>query len=120
MQATALTAPSLQVLYRLDGSADAAERTIPLSGYRDSKPVRVGNAAVEQHQLDLYGDLLETTWLYAKGNHTLKRRYAAWRASVARSTVSRFAKMVGSSGSCGRQDTADAALRGWTSAVPSA
>jgi GH15 family glucan-1,4-alpha-glucosidase len=71
MQATALTAPALQVLYRLDGGPHAAERTLQLSGYRGSAPVRVGNAAVDQHQLDLYGDFLETTWLYARGHWVL-------------------------------------------------
>jgi GH15 family glucan-1,4-alpha-glucosidase len=73
MQATARTAPVLQVLYRLDGGAHAAEQTVPLGGYRGSSPVRVGNAAVEQYQLDLYGDFLETTWLYAKGEWVLDR-----------------------------------------------
>ena len=67
MQATALTTPRLQVLYRLDGSPDAAERILPLDGYRGSRPVRIGNGAVAQYQLDLYGDLLETIWLYARG-----------------------------------------------------
>jgi GH15 family glucan-1,4-alpha-glucosidase len=71
MQATALTAPRLQVLYRLDGGPHAAERTLPLDGYRGSRPVRVGNGAVAQYQLDLYGDLLETIWLYAKGERRL-------------------------------------------------
>ena len=71
MQATALTAPRLQVLYRLDGGTNAAERSLPLAGYRGSRPVRIGNGAVEQRQLDLYGDLLETIWLYAEGKSRL-------------------------------------------------
>jgi GH15 family glucan-1,4-alpha-glucosidase len=71
MQATALTAPRLQVLYRLDGGPRAPEQTLPLAGFRGSKPVRVGNAAVDQRQLDLYGDLIETIWIYAKGDHRL-------------------------------------------------
>src|SRR4051794_26854139 len=69
MQATALTAPELYVLYRLDGGIGAAEREIPLSGYRGSKPVRIGNGAVEQTQLDIYGALFETAWLYSEGHH---------------------------------------------------
>src|SRR5262249_21154010 len=71
MQATSLTAPRLQVLYRLDGGPRAPERALPLDGYRGSGPVRIGNAAVDQQQLDIYGDLLETVWLYAKGSHRL-------------------------------------------------
>ena len=72
MQATALTEPRLQVLYRLDGGPQAKERTIPvLGGYRASRPVRIGNGATEQLQLDVYGDLFETAWLYAHGPETL-------------------------------------------------
>jgi len=65
LHATQLTRPRLNVLYRLDGGAEAEESTLPLEGYRRSRPVRVGNAALEQRQLDIYGDLLQTAWLYA-------------------------------------------------------
>ncbi|GAA2432211.1 glycoside hydrolase family 15 protein [Streptomyces macrosporus] len=65
MHASQLTHPRLRVLYRLDGGSRAPERTLPLSGYRDSAPVRVGNAASDQLQLDTYGELLQTAWLYA-------------------------------------------------------
>ena len=72
MQATALTEPRLQVLYRLDGGPEAPEREVQtLSGYRGSRPVRVGNGAVDQLQLDIYGDLLETAWLYGRGVQTI-------------------------------------------------
>ncbi len=63
--ATQLTRPRLDVLYRLNGSAEAEEQELPLDGYRRSRPVRIGNAAREQHQLDIYGDVLQTAWLYA-------------------------------------------------------
>jgi GH15 family glucan-1,4-alpha-glucosidase len=65
MHASQLTHPRLQVLYRLDGGAQATERTLPLAGYRGSRPVRIGNGAVEQLQLDIYGHLFQTAWLYA-------------------------------------------------------
>jgi len=71
MQATARTVPQLHVLYRLDGGIGPVEREIDLSGYRASSPVRVGNGAVEQTQLDIYGALLETAWLYSEGHHAL-------------------------------------------------
>jgi GH15 family glucan-1,4-alpha-glucosidase len=71
MQATALTEPELHVLYRLDGGVGIDERSIPLSGYRGSRPVRVGNGALEQTQHDIYGGLLETAWLYSEGHHAL-------------------------------------------------
>ena len=45
MHASQLTHPHLRVLYRLNGGARAPERTLPLDGYRGSRPVRIGNAA---------------------------------------------------------------------------
>lgn len=71
MQASQLTHPKLQVLYRLDGGARAPESELALDGYRGSRPVRVGNAAQEQLQLDVYGDLLETAWRYVHSGGTL-------------------------------------------------
>src|SRR5216684_2859130 len=71
MQATALTEPELHVLYRLDGGIGIPEREIALAGYRGSRPLRIGNAAAGQTQLDVYGDLLETAWLYSEGHQAL-------------------------------------------------
>ncbi|KAA8962462.1 glycoside hydrolase family 15 protein [Mycobacterium sp.] len=65
MHATQLTHPRLRVLYRLDGGARAEERALPLAGYCGSRPVRVGNAAASQVQLDTYGELLQTGHMYA-------------------------------------------------------
>lgn len=64
LHASQLTHPRLRVLYRLNGSERAPESILPLSGYRGSRPVRIGNAAANQEQLDIYGDLMQTAWLY--------------------------------------------------------
>ena len=57
----------LRVLYDLDGKVPTKERELDhLSGYRGSRPVRVGNAAVEQLQLDTYGELLDSVYLFNK------------------------------------------------------
>ncbi|HKG44364.1 MAG TPA: glycoside hydrolase family 15 protein [Gaiellaceae bacterium] len=65
MHASRLTQPRLQVLYRIDGSVDTQEHELPeLSGYRGSPPVRIGNGARDQLQLDVYGTVLEAIWLY--------------------------------------------------------
>ena len=65
LHASQLTHPRLRVLYRLNGDARAPESILPLDGYRDSKPVRIGNGAAGQEQLDIYGDLMQTAWLHA-------------------------------------------------------
>ena len=83
MQATALTVPRLHVLYRLDGGIGTAEREIDLCGYRGSRPVRVGNGAAEQIQLDIYGALFETAWLYSEGHHALDGDTGAVLARIA-------------------------------------
>jgi GH15 family glucan-1,4-alpha-glucosidase len=83
MHASQLTHPRLRVLYRLDGGARAPERTLRLDGYRGSRPVRVGNAAAEQLQLDTYGELLQTAWLYANTGHRIDADFGRRLAEVA-------------------------------------
>jgi GH15 family glucan-1,4-alpha-glucosidase len=83
MHASQLTRPRLQVFYRLDGGAHAPERTLRLAGYEDSAPVRVGNDAVEQVQLDVYGDLMHTAWVYVRAGGRIDRDIARRLVGVA-------------------------------------
>jgi GH15 family glucan-1,4-alpha-glucosidase len=74
LHASRLTQPRLQILYGVDGSAYSVEKDLAtLDGYRGSRPVRVGNGAADQVQLDVYGALLETAWLYVKEGNELDR-----------------------------------------------
>ncbi len=59
------TEGSLQIMYGIGGEHDLSERELAhLRGWRDSRPVRVGNGAWNQVQLDVYGELLNALHLY--------------------------------------------------------
>jgi GH15 family glucan-1,4-alpha-glucosidase len=58
---------SLQIMYGHDGRKTLTEEILPhLEGYRGSSPVRIGNGAYDQLQLDIYGELLDSVYLYNK------------------------------------------------------
>jgi len=58
---------SLQIMYGIDGRHDLTEQTLPnLEGYRKSSPVRIGNGAYKQLQLDIYGELMDSVYLFNK------------------------------------------------------
>ena len=78
LQASRLTRPRLHVLYTLDGNPGPTERQIPdVPGYRGSRPVRVGNAAAHQHQLDVYGWVLDAAWRMVRSRRGLHAE--TWR-----------------------------------------
>jgi GH15 family glucan-1,4-alpha-glucosidase len=83
MHATQLTHPRLNVLYRLDGGTHVQERELDLAGYRNSRPVNIGNGAADQLQLDTYGELMQTLWLYTRAGNELDRDIARRFARIA-------------------------------------
>jgi GH15 family glucan-1,4-alpha-glucosidase len=67
----------LQIMYGIDGRRDLVERQLDhLSGYRGSRPVRVGNGAADQLQIDVYGEVLETAEIWRR-NHPMTE--GTWR-----------------------------------------
>ena len=66
LHATRLTRPELQVVYSVFGHSSLKEQTLDwLSGYQNSLPVRIGNGADTQFQIDVYGEVLDAVYAYA-------------------------------------------------------
>ena len=71
----------LQIMYGIDGRPNLAELELDhLEGYRGSRPVRVGNGAATQLQLDIYGELIDSVYLYNKYGQPIS--YDDWTALV--------------------------------------
>src|SRR5262249_3474121 len=78
----------LQIVYSVDGKADLRESALDhLDGYRGSRPVHIGNGAYDQLQLDIYGELMDSVYLFNKYGMpisfdlwTYLRRHINWLA----------------------------------------
>jgi GH15 family glucan-1,4-alpha-glucosidase len=67
----------LQIMYGIDGRSELEEEILEhLEGYRGSSPVRIGNGAATQLQLDIYGELIDSAYLYNK--HGKPLHHKAW------------------------------------------
>ncbi|MBO2447442.1 glycoside hydrolase family 15 protein [Actinomadura barringtoniae] len=88
----------LQIMYRIDGTGDLSEESLEhLEGYRESRPVRIGNGAATQVQLDIYGEALDS--VYLADGHGLPVGYQGW------TDLSRIVDWL-----CGHWDQKDAGL----------
>jgi GH15 family glucan-1,4-alpha-glucosidase len=85
------TERSLQIMYGIAGEHDLTERELAhLRGWRDSAPVRVGNGAWGQTQLDVYGELLNSLYLYREQLGELHPEIQAFVADLANTAARRW------------------------------
>jgi GH15 family glucan-1,4-alpha-glucosidase len=69
--------PPLKIMYRVDGSSELHEESLDhLEGYMGSKPVRIGNGAADQLQLDIYGEFLDSA--YQGATQGFKVAHVGW------------------------------------------
>lgn len=65
----------LKIMYRVDGSSDLTEEILGhLEGWRGSRPVRIGNGAADQLQLDIYGEAMDAVYLADRDNVQVTHR----------------------------------------------
>lgn len=70
------SAAELQIMYGVDGKRRLMEVELDwLAGYRDSRPVRIGNRASEQTQLDIYGEIMELAWEWHDKGRDIDEQY---------------------------------------------
>ena len=69
----------LKIMYRVDGTSDLVEETLDhFEGWRGSRPVRIGNGAADQLQLDIYGEAMDA--FYQADSQGLQAGYIGWTA----------------------------------------
>jgi GH15 family glucan-1,4-alpha-glucosidase len=82
---------SLQIMYGIGGEHDLSERELPhLAGWRGSRPVRVGNGAWTQTQLDVYGELLDALHRYREQLGALHPEIQRFVAGLADAAAARW------------------------------
>jgi GH15 family glucan-1,4-alpha-glucosidase len=69
----------LNIMYRVDGSSDLKEESLDhWEGYKGSSPVRIGNGAMDQTQMDIYGEALDS--IYFADQHGIQLDHGSWLA----------------------------------------
>jgi alpha,alpha-trehalase len=81
----------LQIMFGIGGEHDLTEREIPyLSGWRNSRPVRIGNGAWNQRQIDVYGELLDAAYVVRERLQELDPRTQEFLVGVAEGAASHW------------------------------
>ena len=83
IDATNLEASALQIMYTVGGETDLTEEVLPhLEGYRGSQPVRIGNGAFTQRQLDVWAELLDAAHTYRRFGGAISETLWNYLASI--------------------------------------
>lgn len=84
-------ANQMQIMYGVDGKRRLTEIELnALEGYRQSRPVRIGNRAASQSQLDVYGELLEMAWEWHSSGHRTEPDYWTFLVDVVEMVCARW------------------------------
>ncbi len=90
-RASAGSAEQLQIMYGVDGKRRLTEIEVGwLEGYRQSKPVRIGNFAARQNQLDIYGEILEMASHWDASGYPIDPHYWNFLADVVNTVCARW------------------------------
>lgn len=90
-RSSAGSARQLQIMYGVDGKRRLTALELPwLEGYRQSKPVGIGNFAAKQNQLDIYGELLEMASVWDASGHPIDAHYWDFLADVVDTVCQRW------------------------------
>ncbi|HVL77273.1 MAG TPA: glycoside hydrolase family 15 protein [Noviherbaspirillum sp.] len=85
------SAEQMQIMYGVDGKRRLTETILDwMEGYRGSKPVRIGNCAAKQVQLDIYGELLEMAWEWHANGHPTEPDYWTFLRDVVETACRRW------------------------------
>ena len=88
---TAGRAKDLQIMYGVGGERFLPEVELDhLEGYRGSRPVRIGNGAYKQFQLDVFGELLDTVWVYRQNGGEIDDVFWEFLGRVAGAVIDRW------------------------------
>ena len=125
LHASRLARPRLPVLFTLDGRPGPPEAELDgWPGYADSRPVRIGNGAARQHQLDGYGWVVDAAWLLTDAGHRLYgetwRAVAALRRPGRRHLDRTRRRDLGEAGRRPPTTSTPSSWPGWPSTAPSA
>lgn len=91
-RASAGSAQELQIMYAVDGKRRLTEVNLDwLQGYRESRPVRIGNFAAKQNQLDIYGEIMEIASLWDASGHPINDEYWNFLSDVMEAVCEKWA-----------------------------